>query len=578
MSRFKKLWKLLELEQKKYAVILFLFIVLGTLMEIVGLGLVVPLVSLMSSPDALDEQLSWLPLPEIFSGYTHEQLVFTILGLMVLIYTVKTGFLTLLAWMQASFNLKTQADLSKKMLHSYLNRSHLSFQQDHSTSYVQNVNNETQILIQQGFGAAIEIIMNALLLIIAAIVLLMIEPIATLIVLCAISIAFWLFQALSKIRVYHWGKIRKEHESLRLKTLQQALFSAKEIKLKNKSDFFINNFHQHSLNLIHSGRWQSTFRKIPKYFFELLAIIGLVAAIIYMILDGKELSQITPVIALFAAVFIKIMPSVNAILTGLHSMRYIDGTISLIYNELSQSTNETPEQGHLNTQNIHNIAFDDISFSYSKNGPHILKNIQLEFPHGSSIGIIGSSGAGKSTLIDIFLGLLRPDEGTVKVNEQDIQSCLRQWQNRIGYVPQSIYLLDDTLRRNIAFGENDEEIIEENVLHAIKDAQLETFVNKLPDGLNTVIGEDGGYISGGEKQRIALARALYHKPDILVLDEATSSLDMTTEKNIMNAVYALRGQRTIFIVTHRLSTVEKCDILLEIEDGRIKSVQQQRAI
>ena len=575
MSRFRKLWNLMELEQKRQASVLFFFIFLGTIIEIIGIGLVVPLVGLMSSPDALIDQLSWLPVQKIISGHTHETIAFYILGLMVLVYFFKTAFLTFLAWMQAGFILKIQADLSKRLLHSYLHRSQASFQKEHSASYVQNVNNETQILMQHGFGAALEVVINVLLLLAAATVLLAVELVATLIVMFAILLAFWLFQALSKVRVYRWGRIRKEHEALRLKTLQQALFSAKEVKLKNKADFFIEEFHQHSLNLIHSGRWQSTFRKIPKYFFELLAIFGLATAIVYMVSNGKELAHIAPVIALFAAVFIKIMPSVNAILTGLHSMRYIDETITLVHEELSQDVVDTFEQKYNLPQPIKSISFDHISFAYTDDTP-ILKDITCAFPQGASVGIIGPSGAGKSTLIDIFIGLLKPGKGTVHADGQDIQECVRQWQDSIGYVPQSIYLLDDSLRHNIAFGERDEDIVETKVLKAIKDAQLESFVENLPEGLDTVVGENGGYISGGEKQRIALARALYRSPDILVLDEATSALDVKTESNIMETVYALQGRCTLFIVTHRLSTVEQCDILLEIEDGQLKSVEQRK--
>jgi ABC-type multidrug transport system fused ATPase/permease subunit len=570
MHRLKKLWKLLESRQKKQVAVLFVMIFFATMMEIVGIGLVVPLVGLIISPETLNNQLWGGVFRKAAASFIHEEIVFAVLGLMVLIYFVKTVFLTFFAWTQARFNLGIQADFSRRLFFSYLNRSKLKFQQNHTATYIQNINNEIVFFARQGYDAVFDIAINALLIVGAIILLLIAEPIATLIVFLIISIVFSIFQALSKIHMLTLGKIRKENIALRSQKLQQALFSTKEIILRNKADYFIEEFHKHSLVLIDVESRYITLRKFPRYLFELLAVIGLTVGIVYMVLSGTELTQVAPIIALFTAVFIKIMPSINVILVEVNSIRYADETISVIHEELSQPIIKTAAPSENITSPIHQIKFDEISFAYDKEATPLLKNISFAFSHGDAIGIIGPSGAGKSTLIDLFLGILSPDKGSIQVNGQNIQACLTEWQSKIGYVPQSIYLLDDTLKRNIAFAEHDEDIDEQKILKVAKEAQLEKFITKLPNGLDSVIGEDGGQISGGEKQRIALARALYSSPDILVLDEATSALDIKTEDNIMNTIYTLQGKRTLFIVTHRLSAVEKCDMLIEIENGKIK--------
>ena len=505
---------------------------------------------------------------------TQETIIYAILGAMVCIYLVKTIFLLGLAWIQAGFNLKTQADLSKSLLHSYLSRPWLLYKQNNSASYMQNINNEVQILMQSGFGAALEIITHAMLLIMAVFLMFLVEPLGTLVMIIIIGMAFAGFQHLSRIRVSHWGQIRKEHEALRLQRLQQTLNSAKEIKLWNCTEFFTEKFHRHSINLIYAGRWQSTLRRFPRLVFELLAVIGLSIAIIIMILSGTALDHIAPVIALFAAIFMKLMPSANSILTGLHSIRFIQETIDTVSEELSTSY-DVAKGSNLKDNALAkaDIALDQLTFSYPEKSSPALQDINLDIPHGTSVGIIGTSGAGKSTLIDTILGLLKPDDGLVSVNGTNIVDNLKNWQTHIGYVPQSIYLLDDTLRRNIAFGLDDTDIEEDTVLRAAKHAQLDTLIKNFPEGLDTIIGEDGGRLSGGEKQRIALARALYREPSVLILDEATSALDTQTEKNVMQAVQNLKGARSIIIITHRLSTIQDCDMVVKIENGNIVSVE-----
>lgn len=576
MSEFGRLWALLTRQQRYFAVGLFLMALVGTVLEMVGLGLVVPLVGLLTLDNIGAVYPSLQSFFDIFGDVDREYLVFITLMLLISAYVVKTVFMTLQAWLSASFNLRVQASISRELFAYYLQLPWLVFSERNKSRYVQNVHNEVQILIQQGYGSAIEIVVNILLLFFSAIFLLILAPVATLVIGLMVTFFFFIFQYLSKVRVSHWGRIRQEHEALRLTCLQQGLRSVKDIRLRSCENFFTDQFNKHSLSLIYSGCWQSTLRKFPKYVFELVAVSGLVIAVIMMIFSGTSLNAIVPVIGLFAAIFIKLLPAVNAILTGLHSIRYISPTIEMIFSELRRTERDVFCARDDDTGGWvckASVVLQDVTFKYPKAEENTLDHLCLEVPFGQALGIVGVSGAGKSTLIDIILGFLQPDSGRFLYGGEDVSAHLFSWQSQIGYVPQSIYLLDDTLRRNIAFGIRDEDIDEEAVLQAVRDAQLEELVQSLPEGLDTVVGDDGGRLSGGQKQRVGLARALYRHPLMLVLDEATASLDPCTEAEVMDAVMRLKGRCTILIVTHRYSTIAGCDAVVKIEGGGLQAVE-----
>jgi len=302
---------------------------------------------------------------------------------------------------------------------------------------------------------------------------------------------------------------------------------------------------------------------------ELLGVGGLASLVIIMVFQGKQLEEFIPILGVFTAAGFRILPSIQRILNAIQHLRFGLPTISTLTEELKLSI---PDFTMNKSQDIHfkdTLKLDRISYTYPGISKMVLNNISLEIRKGESIGLIGESGVGKSTLVDIILGLLSLDHGEVKIDGKNIQQSLRNWQNKIGYVPQSIYLCDDTICKNVAFGLSDEEIDKSLLKEAIRSAQLEKFVKSLPSGLDTTVGERGVRISGGQRQRIGIARALYHNPEVLVLDEATSSLDINTEKGVIDAVNVLRGNKTIIIVTHRLTTVEQCDRIYRLQEGKI---------
>jgi ABC-type multidrug transport system fused ATPase/permease subunit len=299
-----------------------------------------------------------------------------------------------------------------------------------------------------------------------------------------------------------------------------------------------------------------------------MAMTGLAGLVAIMLITDKDAESIVPVVGLFAATAFRVLPSVNKIVNGRQTLKVSRSTIETIYQDLRLYITD-PSEADKPKVDFDLLKIEALNFHYEKVELDVLKNINISINRGEAVGFVGQSGSGKSTLIDIMLGLLEPQRGSILINGKNIESVRQSWQKTIGYIPQTIFLMDDSLRRNIAIGIADNEIDEVAITEALKSAQLEDFVSSLPEGLDTVVGERGVRLSGGQRQRIGIARALYHRPSVLVLDEATSSLDTETEKGVMQAVQALQGDKTVIIVAHRLSTVEYCDRLYRLDAGRI---------
>jgi ABC-type multidrug transport system fused ATPase/permease subunit len=287
-----------------------------------------------------------------------------------------------------------------------------------------------------------------------------------------------------------------------------------------------------------------------------------------MLATGKDIDRIIPTVGLFAATSFKVLPSINKLVSSKQTLKVSRSTIETIHYDLELTIPVSPTRSNEHFQ-FENVDVKNLDFKYEQSENMVLSNINLKIVSGEAVGFVGQSGSGKSTLIDIMLGLLGPQSGSVLINGQSIEDVKQSWQKQIGYIPQAIFLMDESLRRNIAIGIADNEIDEAAIREALKSAQLEDFVASLPEGLDTVVGERGVRLSGGQRQRIGIARALYHRPSVLVLDEATSSLDTETEHGVMQAVQALQGDKTVIIVAHRLSTVEYCDRLYRLDAGRI---------
>jgi len=565
----RKIWDLLTPAERRSAVVLLGLMFIGMVLETLGAGLMIPAIALLTQSDFARNYPALQPALHALGNPSEQSLVIGGMLALVGVYLIKTLFLTVLAWRQTRFTFGVQAQLSQRLFTVYLRQPYAFHLQRNSAQLIRNVLNEVSLFTGTGIQPGITLLAESLVLLGLCSLLLLVEPLGALIVVSVLGTAAWGFHRLTRGRIARWGEARQHHEGVRLQHLQQGLGGAKEVKLLGRETDFLEQFRLHNAQTARAWQLQTTLGQFPRLWLEMLAVSGLAILVISMLAQGRTLEVVLPTLGLFAAAAFRLLPSVNRVLGAVQSLRYVLPVFDILHTELRLTTPEVDDTHRPVTLFRTALELSQITYTYRGAAEPTLKDISLAIQRGESVGFIGASGAGKSTLVDILLGLLTPDRGEVRVDGKDLQSNLRNWQDQIGYVPQSIFLTDDTLRRNVAFGLPNEQIDDAAVQRAIRAAQLEEFVASLPDGLETFVGERGIRLSGGQRQRIGIARALYHDPAVLVLDEATSSLDTATEHDVMQAVTALQGSKTVLIVAHRLSTVEHCDRLYRLEYGRV---------
>ena len=562
-----KIWSLLVPSQRKSAVALLGLMLVGMVLETLGVGLVIPVIAIITDENLAKSYPGLQPTLDILGNPEQKTLIVGAMISLLAIYIVKTGFLGFLAWKQSRFAFGVQASLSQRLFTTYLRQPYMFHLQRNSATLIQNV---TQEVSQFTFGAILSgmgLMTEGLVLIGLASLLFLAEPVGAIAVIVTLGGAGFIFYGVTRSKVTAWGVTRQIHERSGLQHLQQGLGGAKDVKLLGREADFLSQYKTHNDQTAHIGQRMQTLKQLPRLWIELLAVFGLSLIVLIMVAQDRSLGSIAPTLGLFTAAAFRLMPSMNRILNYSQSLRYGLVTTNTLYVELGLDAPAPDKADGSHAANWQEIRLRDVSFTYPGAPAPALSHLSLVIQRGETIGFVGPSGSGKSTLVDVVLGLLTPGAGHVLVGENDIQKNLRAWQNQIGYVSQSIYLTDDTLRRNVAFGLANDKIDDVAVARAIKSAQLHDFVATLPEKLQTIVGERGVRLSGGQRQRIGIARALYHDPAVLVLDEATSALDTPTEKGVMQAITALHGTKTILIVAHRMSTVEQSDRVYRLEGG-----------
>lgn len=569
MNTFAKIHALLTPAERRGALVLLALMMVGMLLETLGVGLVIPAITLMMQGDLVAKYPLIASILGFLGKSSQTELIKAAMIGLVGVYFLKNLFLSFLIWKQTHFAFDVQAKLSQRLFTIYLRQPYTFHLQRNSAELVRNVSGEVGIFTGV-MTSALLLFTELMVLVGIAVFLLLVEPLGALIVAVVLGGAAWGFHRMTRERISRWGVERQLHDGLRIQHLQQGLGGAKDVKLLGRESDFLAQFHTHNIKSAHAWKLQSTLQSIPRLMFELLAVTGLAILVLSMLSQGRDMTSIVPTLGLFAAAAFRLMPSVNRVLGSVQTLRYSLPVVNTLYEEIKLISPEPASQKTSNPEVFKNeLRLNDVTYHYHVATSPALDGISINIRKGKSVGLIGASGSGKSTLVDVILGLLTPSAGLVEVDGHDIQQGLRQWQDQIGYVPQSIYLTDDTFRRNVAFGLPNEQIDDLAVQRAIKAAQLDEFVSGLPEGLETLVGERGIRLSGGQRQRIGIARALYHDPAVLVLDEATSALDTVTENGVMEAVAALQGSKTIIIVAHRLSTVANCDRLFRLERGRV---------
>ncbi|MDF3820179.1 ABC transporter ATP-binding protein [Leptospira sp. 96542] len=567
MNYFNKVWYLLDSYQRKKTIYMFVLIFFSLIFESFGIGIIIPLVSVLTDSSQLRENLYFHQTIMYLGNPPLEILAIYAMVGMVFLYTLRTIFLIFFSWEQAGYAAEFQSRLSGALFKKYLSQPYLFHVNRNSAELIRNTSIEVATLVSM-VQQALSFLNEIITMIGIFFFLLYVEPFGAVVVIGSLGFAGAVTFALAKKKLLNLGILRQNFEGARIRHFQQGLGGIKDIKIYGRETEFIKRYVLQSDGVAKVVKQYSTLLAFPRIWLEYFSILGLVSLILSAIFQEKSLSEAATLVAVFGAAAFRVMPSVNRMLVVMQNIKFSLPTIDLIYNEMCLAD---PIDFNLENANSYsefqNLELDDVHFAYSMN--EVLSGISLVVSSGTTIGFIGESGAGKSTLIDLLLGLISPTRGDIKIDGESIVRNPKLWQKQIGYVSQNIYLTDDTLRNNIAFGITESSIDDEKVRTAIKLSQLESFVARAESGLDTIVGERGIKLSGGQKQRIGIARALYHNPSVLVLDEATSSLDLTTENEVMEAIHALHGTKTILIIAHRLSTLQKCDNIYRIENGKI---------
>jgi ATP-binding cassette, subfamily B, bacterial PglK len=567
----KKMWSILSHKDRIYALVLFVFMLIGMILEMLGIGLVIPLITVLMQEDLAIKYPVVQSLLNYFGNPNQATLITYSMIVLVGVYMIKNLFLAFLVWKQRYFSYRVRTDLGHRLFSNYLYQPYAFHLQHNSAQLIRNVSGEVSILISYGINSVLIIATEALIILGILGMLIAIEPAGALIIIITVGSFSLLFYWLLRSKVASWGKERQYHDGMLIQHLQQGLGGVKDTKVIGCEDSFVDGYDFHNKKSSKIAQWEQTLQALPRLWIELIAIIGLVILVVSLNQGaGKDVSNILPVLGLFAAAAFRLMPSLSRVISSLHAFQFSQPVIDILEKEIKlerevQAVQMLNQPGKFDGK----IELKNIDFSYPASKKKILHDISIIINHNESVGFIGKSGSGKSTIVDIILGLLSPDSGEVIVDGSNIQDDINRWRGKIGYVPQSVFLTDGSLKSNVAFGLREEDINENAVWSAIKSAQLEEFVANQSEGLEAIIGERGVRLSGGQRQRIGIARALYHSPPVLVLDEATSSLDVKTERDFMKTIDTLHGERTLIIIAHRLSTIEHCDRVYRLEDGHI---------
>ncbi len=551
--------------------ILFFLSCIAMILEMFGVGIVYPIIVVILDgelPNFINNLLINMP----FLKSNNINNVYFFLFLLIFIFFIKTLFFIFFNWYRAAFLRYLVSDVSQSLYNKYLSQNY-SFHLERSSSTLMRNSYQTVNSFVTGYVDAILLYITQGLILLGILgFLLFIEPFTTIIIIfffLTISIFFLKFSKKTLLKI---GKERTIYEGFKMKLIQQGLGGAKEIKLLGKEESFFLKFKNVNNFIARFSIIEDLIRTSPKLIFEFFAVVAICLLVISLFIFNKENQLILPILAVFAAAGFRIIPSLNGIMLAQTKLRANYYVIDIISKDLSLKTIKSNINKNINLDEIqlkNKINISGLYFNYKTSKKNILNNLNFNIEINKTTGVIGKSGSGKTTLIDLILGLLDPKKGSIKIDNIDLKDVKREWQKSIGYVSQDIFLSDETLKENIALGENENEINQENLNYAIKLSKINEFVDDLPDGIETNIGTRGIKLSGGQRQRIGIARALYRRPKILVLDEATSSLDIETEKEVINSIENLQGKITIIIISHRLSALQSSDKIIELKKGEI---------
>lgn len=569
-----KLRFILSREQKFYCVIVFIMAAISAVLEILGVSMVIPLLSVVMSIDQIKENVYVKPILEILQLSSDNQIIIFVCMCVALIYIFKNLFSIFYTWVSTTFANKIRRELALRIFNAYVKQGYTCFVEHNSSELLRGIGvdpQSVQTIVYNIFTLMIRIITVVCI----TIFIVATSPWLAMMLLVMIALSSIISELLFKNRMRRSGIEQRDYSQQARQASLEAIQGSKEIFAMNRQKYFTDEYLRCMIKYDRSCTVAAVGSSAPSNILEAMCIVGVVFAVAVQAITSGENGMQVMELATFALGAFRILPYIGAILGSVNTITYNAPGLVVAYETLHETMelekNEPPvknNEKYAKTKLQEEIRLSNITFSYSQDKGNVLEGLDMVIKKGKSIGLIGASGAGKTTLSDLILGLYRPQSGIISMDGTNIEEIGDNWHRITGYVPQSVYLSDASIRRNVAFGIEEDKIDDEKVWRALEMAQLKPFVEGLKDGLDTRVGEWGVKFSGGQKQRVAIARALYHDPDILVMDEATAALDNETEKAVMESIEALQGLKTLIIVAHRLTTVKKCDEIYEITDGK----------
>lgn len=574
MFRIIKKFSIILNKQQKWRIGILVFLMLiSAALETVGITLIVPLMTTILNDKFYMTNKYAIRVCEILDLHSSKTFIIVILISVAFAFAFKDLFLLFEYYVQARFVCNNRLLTQRKVMSALVKKPYAYFLNVGSGEIMRRVVDDvtnTFSLLSTLLSFCTEILVSVV--VVAAIVI--IDPLMAIVIMVVLCIELLIIYRQIKPVLRKAGVANQTNAAMSNKWILQATAGIKELKVAKKEDFFIGQFSFYAKKRITAEKKKLVLDNVPRLLIEAVTVDAMLLFMVVLLFRGADVASLLPQLSAFAVAAVRLLPAANRISAALNSIAYGEPALDNLLESLQEIQNEgiPCDKQHLTTENISfkkELVVKDISFTYPNTDRFVLEHADMVVPAGKSVGIVGTSGAGKTTVVDIILGLLKQQSGQVLVDGKDVLTNYHQWLSMIGYIPQMIYMLDDTIRANVAFGIAADEVSDAQVWRALEEAQLKEFVETLPEGIDTTIGERGVRLSGGQRQRIGIARALYTNPSLLILDEATSALDNETEAAIMESIHALHGKKTLIIIAHRLSTIEECDIVYRVADGKI---------
>ena len=563
----KQIYIILGKERGKVPVILFFFLI-SSIIDVIGIGIIAPYVALIIDPELFAESRFYEFMTLLNITYNAENLLIIFGVTLFFVFVLKSLVAFGINNYLLSFSAKKAAELSKTLMRNFQNIDYESYTLRNTSEYIYSIvslSSNYSLVLQAALRVMSESTVALVIFIFLAYNNILILTFLLLIIIGAIILYDYLFRK----KLLYYGELRNKAASNQILSTTEGMTGLKEIRLLGKESYFHSSVEKNALDYAKFYVFTNLITTSPRYFLEVLLIFFVVTIVIFAVQAELVLQSLIPVLALFGFACVRLAPIASQLMIAISSLRVGRNAVDLLYKDLEEINCDDGMEinnayDHKVDEGFQSLRLNNVSYRYPNVGQNSCDNISLSIKNGESVGIIGPSGSGKTTLIDIILGLLKPTDGEIIFNDINIRNNLAKWQSQIAYLPQEIFIIDSSIERNITLTKNKTEINQHELYKAISKSKLNSLLNQLPDGIETILGDKGVRLSGGQRQRIALARAFYHKRNILVLDEATSSLDIETEGGIMKEILGLKGENTLIIITHRIQTVQNCDRIYKI--------------